>query len=160
MDKATFSILKAELEECYRELCLIYDRLDERKANFRETIEGVDSMAYQLHNLYCAYEQFFEVVAHFFENRIEGERYHTDLLRRMKLEIEGIRPALISDAAFPLLDELRRFRHFFRHAYTAELKPERLGELATMAYQLRDVFQQDMKGFLEKLNPPESPDAH
>lgn len=160
MDKAQVAILKAELEEYHREVCHIYERIDQRKANFRESDEGLDSMAYQVHNLYSAYEQLFEVVARFFENRIEGERYHADLLRRMKLEIEGIRPALISDEAFPLLDELRRFRHFFRHAYAAALNGERLEDLVNVAHQLRDMFRADMETFLAKLNPQELSDAH
>lgn len=153
MDKSAFVVLKAELKECERDVCHIYERIHQREATFRETTEGIDSMAYQLHNLYSAYEQLFEMVAQFFENRIEGERYHTDLLRRMKLSIEGIRPVLVSDEAFSLLDELRRFRHFFRHAYTAELKPEKVGELVVIALQLKDVFQRDLETFLVKLNP-------
>jgi hypothetical protein len=153
MDEATFAILKAELEECRRNICFIYDRVDQRRRDFHETAEGLDSMAYQMHNLYSAYEGLFQTVAHFFENRIEGERYHTHLLPRMKLEIEGIRPALISNDAFPLLDELRRFRHFFRHAYTAALSTERLTALVTMAHQLRGVFERDMRTFLGELTP-------
>ena len=105
MDDATFAILKAELDECWRNIRFIYDRMDQRRRNFHETAEGLDSIAYQMHNPYSAYEGLFETVTHFFENRIEGERYHAHLLRRMKLEIEGIRPALISHEAFPLLDE-------------------------------------------------------
>ncbi|MBM3235264.1 hypothetical protein FJZ31_03085 [Candidatus Poribacteria bacterium] len=153
MDKGAFVVLKAELEECEKDVCHIYERIHQRETTFRETTEGIDSMAYQIHNLYGTYEQLFETVAQFFENRIEGERYHTDLLRRMKLSIEGIRPALVSDEAFSLLDELRRFRHFFRHAYTAELKPEQVGEVVAMALQLKDVFQRDWEAFLAKLNP-------
>ena len=53
-------------------------------------------MAYQLHNLYGGLEQLFEEVAGTFENQVEGEGNHTGLLRRMKLRIEGIRPALLS----------------------------------------------------------------
>jgi len=153
MDKGTFAILKAELEDRYKNVCHIYNRMNQRLSNFRETDAGIDSMAYQLHNLYSAYEQLFEIVAHSFENRIQGERYHADLLRRMRLEIEGIRPALISDEAFLLLDELRRFRHFFRHAYTAKLNPKKLEELVTMTHQFREVFQRDMEVFLGKLKP-------
>ena len=153
MDNATFAILKAEIEAGDRAIRHTYDRIDQREADFQKTDEGIDSMGYQLHNLYSAFEQLFETVAHFFENQVEGERYHTDLLRRMKLEIEGIRPALISDEAFTLLDELRRFRHFFRHAYTAELNPDRLEELVATARRLRDLFQRDREAFLAQLAP-------
>ena len=111
----------------------------------------MDSMAYQLHNLYGAYEQLFEIVAGFFENQIEGARYHIDMLRRMKTEIKGMRPALLSEPAFESLNELRSFRHFFRHAYGARLDPDRIGRIVRIAIQLRETFQQDMEGFLEQL---------
>lgn len=151
MDKARLAILKAELKAYEAEVGHVYGRIEGREASFRETGEGIDSMAYQLHNLYCAFEQLFEAVAHFFENRIEPERYHTDLLRRMKLEIEGIRPALVSGEAFSLLDELRRFRHFFRHAYTADLDPDKLEALVGKARQVQDMVRRDMEGFLKQL---------
>ena len=76
-------------------------------------------MGYQLHNLYGAFEQLFKETARFFENRVDAGSCRADLLRRMQLEIQGIRPALLSAETASGLDELRRFRHFFRHAYTA-----------------------------------------
>ena len=157
MDKVAFALLKAELAERYRSARQIYERIDRRKADYQKRAESIDSMAYQLHNLYSAHEQLFEAIAQSFENRIEGSRYHTDLLLRVKLEIEGVRPALVSEEAFVLLDELRRFRHFFRHAYTAELDPVRLGALVGVADGLKDLFQRDMEAFLEKLEPVDSP---
>ena len=34
-------------------------------------------------------------IARFSENRVDEVRHHADLLRRMQLEIQGIRPALL-----------------------------------------------------------------
>ena len=87
----------------------------------------------------------------FFENQVKGGRYHTDLLRRMEIEIKGIRPALLSSDTYEMLDELRRFRHFFRHAYTAKLDADRIGKLVQTAARLIEPFQQDMNRFLEQL---------
>lgn len=153
MDEASLAVLKAGLGERHRETRHITDRIGERRARFRDTDEGIDSMAYRLHNLYGAYEQLFEEVARSFENQVDGERYHIDLLRRMKLEIEGIRPALLSEQSFALLDELRRFRHFFRHAYSADLDPAKVEDLVGKAQQLRELFQQDTERFLTQLAP-------
>ena len=153
MDDARIAVLKAEVDSRLREIETIYERIEERRARFSETAEGIDSMAYQIHNLYSAFEQLFETVVHFFENRIEEQRYHVDLLRRMRLEIEGMRPVLVSDEAYILLDELRRFRHFFRHAYTAELKPENLVDLLTKAERLRPVHRRDVAEFLGRITP-------
>ena len=150
MDEARIAILKAEIDSHERDIDRIYERIEQRTRIFRQTAEGVDSMAYQIHNLYSAFEQLFETVVHFFENRLEEERYHIDLLRRMRLEIDGIRPALVSDGAFDLLDELRRFRHFFRHAYTAELNPEKLDDLLARRH-LREIHRRDVEKFIDRM---------
>ncbi len=151
MDEARTAILKAEIDSRERDIDRIYERIEQRTGIFRQTAEGVDSMAYQIHNLYSVFKQLFETVVHFFENRLEEERYHIDLLRRMCLEIDGIRPTLVSDDAFDLLDELRRFRHFFRHAYTAELNPEKLDDLLGKARRLREIHRQDVVKFMDRM---------
>ena len=153
MDQARIAILKAEVDTRQRDIDDVYERIENRRGKFRKTAEGIDSMAYQIHNLYSAFEQQFETVAKFFENRLEEQRDHVDLLRRMRLEIDGIRPALVSDEAFVLLDELRRFRHFFRHAYTTDLNPDNLVDLLSKVERLRPVHRQDMAEFLGRITP-------
>jgi hypothetical protein len=69
----------------------------------------------------------------------------------MKLEIERIRPRLLQDKTHSLLDELRRFRHFFRHAYGMVLMPERVNPIMECAIQLEELFKDDLKNFLDKL---------
>lgn len=146
---------RKRLEQERRNLIYVVcdERIDKRQATFKNTIEGVDSIAYRVHNLYGAYEELFETAANFFENQIEGARYHTDLLRRMKINIDGIRPALISEPTYRLLDELRRFHHFFRHAYGVELDADRVDRIIQIAIQLKEPFQQDMEYFLTQLKP-------
>jgi len=153
MDSADFVLFEAEIHERYSTVQQIYKRVNSRQATFKNAAEGVDSIAYQIHNLYGAYEQLFETAANFFENQIEGARYHADLLRRMKIEIEGMRPALLSESTYRLLDELRRFRHFFRHAYGVELDADRVDRIVQIAIELKEPFQQDMERFLAKLKP-------
>ncbi len=153
MDEARFAILKAEIDDCCREIDYVYERIDQRMGHFEGSAESTDSLAYQLHNLYGTFERLFEVVASAFENHVEGERYHTDLLRRMRLEIEGIRPALIAREGFHLLDDLRRFRHFFRHAYSAELNVDQIQALLTATDRLRSLYKNDVGTFLERLKP-------
>lgn len=153
MDEARYALLKADVDDLCQQVDQVYARIEARRSQFVDRAESLDSMGYQLHNLYCAFEQVFEAIAQFFENRIAAGRCHADLLRRMRLTIEGIRPAWISEEAFPLLDELRRFRHFFRHAYVSELQFEKLAHLVELAGQLRDVFQRDREQFFAKLKP-------
>ena len=93
MDEKEIALLESDLLESYEVIKQIYERILKRQPTFRDSDEGADSMAYQLHNLYGAHEQLFEIVANFFENQIIDNRYHADLLRRMKTEIKGVRPA-------------------------------------------------------------------
>ena len=114
-----------------RDVERIANRIEERRRTFdRGAAAEVDCLAYQLHNIYSAFDQLFEEVARFFENRIDEARYHADLIRRMQLEIRGIRPALLSEETASDLDELRRFRHLFRHAYATDLDPTKVAKLA------------------------------
>lgn len=153
MDKGAFSILEAELRAHSRDIDRIGGRIEERLSAFAHSAEGIDSMGYQLHNLYGAFEQLFEEVAHFFENQIDQARYHADMIRRMQLEIQGIRPALLSAKTASDLDELRRFRHLFRHAYAAELDPDKVADLAAQAVRTQRAFARDFERFLARLRP-------
>ena len=153
MDRAAQAVLAAEMRECWEDIAAICDRIDRRRNSFPDSEEHVESLAYQLHNLYGACERLFETVAHHFENHVTGARYHTDLLRRMKVDVEGIRPSLVSAEAFAILDELRRFRHLFRHAYGTGLDAAKVGDLAEKALALRPRLESDSASFLDRLNP-------
>lgn len=153
MDKGAFAVLEAGLRARVRDISGINGRIEERLGTFAHSAEGVDSMGYQIHNLYGAFEQLFEEVARFFENQIDEARYHADMIRRMQLEIQGIRPALLSAETASDLDELRRFRHLFRHAYTADLDPDKVADLAAKAVCIQRDFTQDFERFLALLRP-------
>ncbi len=153
MDKEAFAVLEAGLRARVRDISRTGGRIEERLGTFAHSAEGVDSMGYQLHNLYGAFEQLFEEVARFFENQIDEARYHADMIRRMQLEIEGIRPALLSTETASDLDELRRFRHRFRHAYTADLDPDKVANLAAKAVCIQQDFARDFERFLALLRP-------
>ena len=153
MDEGAFAVLEAGLRARVRDISRIGSRIEERLGTFAQRAEGIDSMGYQLHNLYGAFEQLFEEVARFFENQIDEARYHADMLRRMQLEIEGIRPALLAAETASDLDELRRFRHLFRHAYTADLDSDKVADLAAKAVRIQRDFTQDFERFLTLLRP-------
>jgi hypothetical protein len=107
--------------------------------------ESVESSGYWLHNLFCAYEDLFKIVSAFWENSIATDGgFHRTLLKRMLLNIDGIRPALLSERSFRHLDELRGFRHAFRHAYSYGL------DLKRVAYLLKKVTD-EKTGVLDEL---------
>jgi hypothetical protein len=153
MDEGAFSLLEAALRARCRDIDRIGDRIEERRATGTRGAEAVDSMAYQLHNLYGAFEQLFEEVARYFENRIDDGRYHANLIRRMQLDVRGVRPALLSQETAQELDELRRFRHLFRHAYATDLNPAKVAELTAKVAVMRRAFSRDFDLFLSIMQP-------
>src|SRR3989304_9164402 len=150
MDEERLVILKAELNAQLSEIEDIYKKLEDRRKKRGKA--GVESLGYQLHNLYCAFEDLFKIVAATFENHIEDKnRYHLELLKRMAIPIEGVRPALLSQKNYTLLDNLRSFRHFFRHAYSYELDERRVRIVLEDAVKLSELYEIDVKSFLDSL---------
>jgi hypothetical protein len=93
-----------------------------------------EGCAHQLCRLYNAIEQMGLRVAKAFENNIDDEQgWHSALLNRLAIKIEGVRPALLPQALKLPLRELRAFRHVFVHAYELELDPEKLALLLKYA---------------------------
>jgi hypothetical protein len=83
--------------------------------------------ALKTQQLYTAVEDLLKSTAVTFENNIDSpQSYHIELLKRMKLDIPDIRPAVISEPSFKILDKLRGFRHFIRHGYDYELDKDEL----------------------------------
>jgi len=152
-------VFLAELDAQWKEILKVYLSVDKKSELLKRNIDNEDltnSLAYKLHNLYSAYEDMFKLIAAFFENQIEDmAKYHTDLLKRMLIEIEGIRPNILSEESFKVLDELRGFRHVFRHAYSYELDAERIVGLAGKSMRLKHSFAKDFEDFRDKLRAEE-----
>ncbi|MGQ3683450.1 MAG: ribonuclease toxin HepT-like protein [Candidatus Loosdrechtia sp.] len=145
----------AEIDAQWEEIQKIYSSIEKKSGFLREDLGNEDltnSLAYKIHNLYSAYEDLFKLTAHFFENQINDfSGYHVSLLKRMKIVIEGMRPRFLSDESFAILDELRGFRHVFRHAYGYALDAERVLLTAKKSLQLEELFLKDFIQFREKL---------
>ena len=150
MEKIELALLKAEIDAQVIEIDHIFTRLAERKKKKGKV--AVESIGYQLHNLYCAFEDLFKIIAEGFENHIHDKsRYHVELLRRMTIPIKGVRPPLLRKESSSLLENLRSFRHFFRHAYSYELDERKVKIVLEDAFKLKAVYQQDLNSFLNNL---------
>lgn len=94
--------------------------------------------ALKAQQLYTACEDLLKSVAGTFENNIaDSTRYHLELLKVMSSDIPGIRPSLISESSYRILDRLRSFRHFIRHGYDYELDND---ELILLQKKLNESF--------------------
>jgi hypothetical protein len=76
-----------------------------------------------------------------------GDDWHRALLANATIEIEHVRPAILGRRAFDAADELRRLRHFVRHAYAASLDLERLRSVAARWLGARAELAGDLDAF-------------
>lgn len=145
------ALLKANIDADLTEIEKIYEFLAHYSTI--DTLEQAILAGYYLNNLYSAFENICLNIAQTFENQIDDRsRWHAALLKRMTLDIESIRPKLLSPATYTALDELRRFRHIFRNAYTLELDPQRLQLVLYHAQQLQQYYPADLAQFKAFLN--------
>lgn len=91
----------------------------------------LEAAAFELARCYNLIEQAGLRVMRAFENHFDKDGgWHEALLRRLTLDLPGIRPPFFPTALRPALDELRCFRHLVHHAYELELRADRIQELA------------------------------
>lgn len=117
--------------------------------------ERCAGVAYALHNLYCALENSFEQISRTFENHVvDREQWHRELLLKMFLAIPTVRPAVLPDQLRSLLNELRSFRHLFRHSYDFQLDPVRLNTLTRSWDASRPAVVAALRAFVDWLQHP------
>jgi hypothetical protein len=137
--------LQGYLQSQRKEIAAILSAI---KTTHPESEEKTVYLGYMLHNLYCALEDLFKQVADTFENSVDDlSRYHRDLLRRMSFDVPGVRPQLLSDTTYKTFDELRRFRHLFRHAYTYTLDPHKVEDLQAKILNSWNSAEEDLDQF-------------
>ncbi len=102
--------------------------------------------AVALHHAYGAVESALLRVARLLEGDApQGPDWHQALLGSMALDIDGVRPAVLSVDSRDDLRRLLSFRHFFRHAYSVRLDADRLTELRAVAVRLRPALRTDFE---------------
>jgi hypothetical protein len=147
-----FQLLKSDIQAEMAAIERIFENLPAETSTLTDNKEAI-VVGYYLHNLYNAFEQIFRLVAETFENHIpDTSRWHSLLLDRMGREIEGIRPRLLSDSAVDALDELRRFRHLFRHLYRYDLEVEGVQKALKQAHRLHTIYRQELGDFIAFLD--------
>ena len=154
-DRDRLRLLRAQLEEDFRFIHYCSKRHSDMVARASSTSDremATMAIAYLLHNLYTAIENYMVRIAKQFENTLEDSSWHRELIERMKIEIPGLRPAVISSELEEPLDELRRFRHLFRNVYKSELKPSRVNEVSDIAAAIEENLAERHKRFVSWLD--------
>jgi hypothetical protein len=154
VESQRWALLKTDLAAQQVIVDRVFAALKQRSIGLSaEDPEKMESTAYQRHNLYGAIEGGLKIVATHFENNIsDTTRWHSLLLQRMTQPVQGIRPAVISADSYELLNALRAFRHFFRHAYGVAIDFAQLHSNLDKALRLQPILEQDIQRFLDALD--------
>lgn len=151
--KEKLLVLLSEIESTNHRQERLYEKLQESWERHQKTGEYsyLVETAFYLNQLYSGYEKIFYEVAEVFENSLETIRWHKSLLEKMRLSLEGLRPALIGEETFRCLNDLRAFRHFFRHAYDVDLESEKVELVVKKALRLKELWVKDCRAFTDFL---------
>ena len=108
-------------------------------------------IAEYLVDYYTCLETLFFRVSQFFENNLSKERWHSewhsDLLQRMTLQVEGVREPVISDQTQAILSELMKFRHFRRYYFELNYDWDKLEYLQKKFGEVRDQIPTELTTF-------------
>lgn len=107
-----------------------------------------------LHDFYTGIEKIFENIGKEVDRRIPlGEEWHSELLHQMTLDIEGLRPPVISPNTEKILREYLGFRHLFRKRYGFELDWQRMKRLLLKIPQVLSGLEKEIEIFFKTLMP-------
>ena len=108
--------------------------LDDARARLARTpgdSAALALLAWAVHGWYTALESIMERVAREIDATVPaGDKWHRALLAQVNADVPGVRPAVLPRELRADLEELLAARHFLRHAYGAELDPDRLAHNA------------------------------
>jgi len=146
-------VLKAHIRRDMQAIQQIYSELAQHAIASETKQDTLIVIAYYLHNLYNAFENIFKNIATTFENSVDSSAgWHSQLLDQMALDLLPLRPAVVDPTAMPALDELRRFRHVFRHAYLIQLDTRRLKLVWESALNLQAWYVPQLENFIQFLD--------
>jgi hypothetical protein len=148
--KSELAVLKSEMKRDLEKLAQLFAKFDSayQRYNRQKEYAFLVESAFYVNQVYTGFERVFQKVVESFENSIDEKSWDKSLLDRMVLELENIRPPVISETTHRCLNELRAFRHFFRHTYDFDLEDEKFSIVATKTKELKKTYPADLEQFL------------
>jgi hypothetical protein len=146
--KEEIPVLVAEIRDELAKLEILVDRLSSQLSRLTDQ-ETAESAALRLHNFYTGCERVFRLIALEINGGApQDPEWHKRLLTQVGLEIENIRPAVISHQTRKDLEELLKFRHIVRNLYGFELEPERIKPLIVLTKSVYPRLVDEMETFM------------
>ncbi len=107
----------------------------------------ISALSAMLHSFYTGIENLFKRVAiHLDQGILQGEMWHSRLLDSM-VAPTLVRPAVITEALRDRLQGYLSFRHVFRHAYSFELRWEKMSPLVLECEKTLRWLEREMDEF-------------
>ncbi len=154
-ENSEYKVLSGEIQNTLNIIEMLYEKYRRFLAQELKTLGKKPITAAYLADIldsfYTCLETLFLRISHYFENQLEKERWHQDLLDKMIIEIPDIRIAAISSESFGSLKELLRFRHFRRYYFEMEYDWDKLEYLQKKFVELETSVKQDLKCFYDFL---------
>ena len=156
MKKESLPELIAEIKDELRLLEKLVFEIQETGQNIpqspREQRIYEESLALKLHNFYTGYERIFQKIAGDINGNVPtSPDWHKRLLRSMTLDIENIRPPVLSHKTEKALSQYLAFRHVVRNIYGFEIDSEKLSGLVQTVANTYQEVNNDLNRFLHFL---------
>ncbi len=141
-----------KIHQAFQQLEMFMVELNSNKQPiYREAI--VNSIALNLHGIYTGIERIFEVIATEIDLSLPtGNKWHRDLLDQMAVNIPDVRKEVITEETRTTLDELRRFRHVIRSAYSFQLDQQKVLNVVNDFFDCYPNLTQELQLFCDYLD--------
>lgn len=142
--------LAARIRQELDEIEIVLQRTEAGWIRFQQSIDDyyIDGVALNLHGFYNGLERVFELIATTIDGiKPEGENWHQALLQQMCEEKPTLRPAVLSNSSYELLDEYRGFRHVVRNVYTYKFDPVKMKALVEKAPDVHSRVNAELLAF-------------
>jgi hypothetical protein len=138
-----------------RESLVVLNQINQLYVSYSQTFTSIDKrdirdavlLADILCNTYTCIETILFRISREFENHLDPNQWHKELLRKMRIDVPGIRKAVLSKQSYQLLDELRRFRHFKRYYYDFDYDWSRLDYLRLVYEKLLPIIEHELDSY-------------
>lgn len=152
-------VLKEEITKTLRiieEVYAFYQRVHAHEIKLLGRTQSTALIIAQIiENFYTCIETLFLRISQFFENSLLQEKWHSDLLDKMTLHIEGVREPAISAKTYKNLLEIMRFRHFKRYYFELDYDWDKLDFISEKFEKAHASLKEDLQtftNFLDLLN--------
>jgi hypothetical protein len=155
MDAIGLITLRAEIDADLMVVSQTIEMMKERLSI--ATAVNQEAAAFQMVRLYNVIEQMGLRIAKAFENHIDDEQgWHSQLIKRLSLDIPGIRPRFYCVEDLVPLQDLRGFRHVVVHAYDLVIQGDRLMLVAAAAEKIASMLPVRVATFFQVVGQGES----